>query len=210
MGIITIGCSTNIPIVPNAPIPSESALSDLTNTQDKIEINLENNKKINEQIRNQERTIYSQKIEIQEALSQAENIRGKVERLEEITSEETFILVEQLKKVQNRNLFLEKETEELLKLSESQMIALEETKSDAREAMKKLILVENELRELRYQHDYLSKNLIQKNDEVLKLSKNLSSAKVYKNWIIGGIIFLIVIFILGIVLFFTKKTILPF
>ena len=210
LGLFMLSCSPKIPVIPKAPIVSESALKDLKNTQTGIDDSLDDNKKIKEKLKTQEKTIYSQKMEIEEALLQAEKIKEKVKKLEQVTNEETYMLVEQLKKVHTRNLFLETETKELTKTNENQLKILEETKKDAQKTLEKLIKAESELGELRIQNTYLSENLGKKNSEVLKLSKDLSNAKVYKNWIIGVVVFIIILIIAYIVLAIIKKTINPF
>jgi len=210
IGLFMISCTPKIPVIPKAPIVSESALKDLEKTQTGIDDSLDDNKKIKEKLKIQEKTIYSQKMEIEEALVQAGKIKEKVKMLEQITDEDAFILVEQLKKVHNRNLFLEADQKELITTNENQLKILEDTKKDARKTQEKLIKAESELGELRNQNIFLSENLGKKNSEVLELSKDLSTASVYKNWIIGVVVFIIVVIIAYIVLNVAKKSVNPF
>jgi len=210
IGLFMISCTPKIPVIPKAPIISESALKDLEKTQTGIDDSLDDNKKIKEKLKIQEKTIYSQKMEIEEALVQAGKIKEKVKMLEQITDEDAFILVEQLKKVHNRNLFLEADQKELITTNENQLKILEDTKKDARKTQEKLIKAESELGELRNQNIFLSENLGKKNSEVLELSKDLSTASVYKNWIIGVVVFIIVVIIAYIVLNVAKKSVNPF
>lgn len=207
--VLVLGCTTKVPVIPKAPIVSESAVKDLKKTQSGIDTSLDDNKKIQEKLKSQEKTISAQKTEIQEALLQAEKIKEKVKKLEQVTSEDTYILVDQLKKVQARNLFLENETKELAKTNENQLKVLENTKKNAQETLEKLVKLESETKELRNQIDYLSENLAKKNGEILKLSKDLSNAKVYKNWIIGGVSFILLLLVGYIVLVFVKKSVNP-
>jgi DNA repair exonuclease SbcCD ATPase subunit len=210
LGLFLIGCSPKISVIPKAPIVSESALKDLKNTQTGIDDSLDDNKKIKEKLKTQEKTIYSQKMEIEEALVQAEKIKEKVKKLEQITNEDTYMLVEQLKKVHTRNLFLETETKELVNTNENQLKILEDTKKDAQKTLEKLVKAESELGELRNQNAHLAGNLEKQNNEVLKLSEDLATASVYKNWIIGVVVFIIVLIIAYIVLAVVKKTVNPF
>jgi len=210
IGLFMISCTPKIPVIPKAPIVSESALKDLEKTQTGIDDSLDDNKKIKEKLKIQEKTIYSQKMEIEEALVQAGKIKEKVKMLEQITDEDAFILVEQLKKVHNRNLFLEADQKELITTNENQLKILEDTKKDAQKTQEKLIKAESELGELRNQNIFLSENLGKKNSEVLELSKDLSTASVYKNWIIGVVVFIIVVIIAYIVLNVAKKSVNPF
>jgi chromosome segregation ATPase len=210
IGLFMISCTPKIPVIPKAPIVSESALKDLEKTQTGIDDSLDDNKKIKEKLKIQEKTIYSQKMEIEEALVQAGKIKEKVKMLEQITDEDAFILVEQLKKVHNRNLFLEADQKELVTTNENQLKILEDTKKDAQKTQEKLIKAESELGELRNQNIFLSENLGKKNSEVLELSKDLSTASVYKNWIIGVVVFIIVVIIAYIVLNVAKKSVNPF
>ena len=210
IGLFMISCTPKIPVIPKAPIVSESALKDLEKTQTGIDDSLDDNKKIKEKLKIQEKTIYSQKMEIEEALVQAGKIKEKVKMLEQITDEDAFMLVEQLKKVHNRNLFLEADQKELITTNENQLKILEDTKKDAQKTLEKLIKSESELGELRNQNTFLSENLGKKNSEVLKLSKDLSTASVYRNWIIGVVVFIIVVIIAYIVLNVAKKSVNPF
>lgn len=210
LGLFMISCSPKISVIPKAPIVSESALADLKNTQTGIDDSLDDNKKIKEKLKTQEKTIYSQKMEIEEALVQAEKIKEKVKKLEKVTNEDTYMLVEQLKKVHTRNLFLETETKDLVKTNENQLKILEDTKKDAQKTFEKLVKAESELGELRNQNAHLVGNLEKQNNEVLKLSEKLATASVYKNWIIGVAIFIIILIIAYIILAVAKKTINPF
>lgn len=210
LGLFMISCSPKISVIPKAPIVSESALADLKNTQTGIDDSLDDNKKIKEKLKTQEKTIYSQKMEIEEALVQAEKIKEKVKKLEKVTNEDTYMLVEQLKKVHTRNLFLETETKDLVKTNENQLKILEDTKKDAQKTLEKLVKAESELGELRNQNAHLVGNLEKQNNEVLKLSEKLATASVYKNWIIGVAIFIIILIIAYIILAVAKKTINPF
>jgi t-SNARE complex subunit (syntaxin) len=72
------------------------------------------------------------------------------------------------------------------------------------------VKAESELGELRNQNAHLAGNLEKQNNEVLKLSADLATASVYKNWIIGVVVFIIVLIIAYIVLVVAKKTINPF
>jgi DNA repair exonuclease SbcCD ATPase subunit len=210
LGLFIVSCAPKISVIPKAPIVSESALKDLKRTQSGIDDSLDDNKKIKEKLKTQEKTIYSQKMEIEEALVQAEKIKEKVKKLEQVTNEDTYMLVEQLKKVHTRNLFLESETKDLVKTNENQLKILEDTKKDAQKTFEKLVKAESELRELRNQNVHLIGNLEKRNDEVLKLNGKLATASVYKNWIIGVVVFIIILIIVYIVLAVANKSVNPF
>jgi tetrahydromethanopterin S-methyltransferase subunit B len=210
LGLFIVSCTPKISVIPKAPIVSESALKDLKRTQSGIDDSLDDNKKIKEKLKTQEKTIYSQKMEIEEALVQAEKIKEKVKKLEQVTNEDTYMLVEQLKKVHTRNLFLESETKDLVKTNENQLKILEDTKKDAQKTFEKLVKAESELGELRNQNAYLVGNLKKRNDEVLKLSGKLATASVYKNWVIGVVILIIILIIAYIILIVASKSVNPF
>ena len=210
LGLFIVSCTPKISVIPKAPIVSESALKDLKRTQSGIDDSLDDNKKIKEKLKTQEKTIYSQKMEIEEALVQAEKIKEKVKKLEQVTNEDTYMLVEQLKKVHTRNLFLESETKDLVKTNENQLKILEDTKKDAQKTFEKLVKAESELGELRNQNANLIGNLEKRNDEVLKLNGKLATASVYKNWIIGVVVFIIILIIVYIVLAVANKSVNPF
>lgn len=202
LSLFLFSCGHELSDIPTPPISIESAKENITKTRESIDSSLDNNKKIQEKIKSQERTITSQKLEIREALIRAEKIKEKVERLEQISKEDTFILAEQLKKVEERNMFLELETLDLGNINSQQLKDLEKAKKESENALEKVILKDNEVKELRQQNTNLTSNLQLKNKEVLKLNKELSNAKVYKNWVIGLAV--------AIVLFLAVKLILSY
>lgn len=184
-GLLLGSCAPKIPVVPTSPTATASAVEDMENTQTGIDSSLSENEKIKEKLRRQQEIINNQKNEIDKAIARAKIIEQKAKENEQISADEAFQLVDQLNKVRDRNMFLEIEAEKMAKINENQNKILAKTKEDAQETLKKLLAKENEAKELREQNDYLSKNLQTKNDEVLMLTKNLATAKVYKNWVIG-------------------------
>lgn len=199
-GLMFASCSPDIPVEPNSPISTPSAVENLENTQNGIESSLSENEKIKEKIERQQEIINNQKNEIDQAITRAKIIEKKAKENEKISSEEAFQLVNQLNKVRDRNMFLEIEVDKINKINKNQNEILIKTKKDAQETLKKLIAKENEAKELRSQNDYLSKNLKNTNNEILKLTKNLASAKVYKNWVIGLAIAFALYFIITVVI----------
>ena len=199
-----VSCGTKIPVISNAPIVAPSAVHDMENTQNGIDSSLGENEKIKEKIKKQQEIINGQKNEIDKAITRAKIIEQKAKINEKINQEEAFLLVDQLNKVRERNMFLELEATKMAEINENQSKILEKTKADAKETLKKLLVTENEANELRTQNEYLAKNLQEKNNEVLKLTKELSSAKVYKNWVIGLASAFVLYFILTLVIKFYK------
>ena len=113
-----------------------------------------------------------------------------------ITELESLNLVNEIKKVKVRNLFLENQNSEFDKLVKDQSEALKITKLSAEATELKLRNKEQEANQLRDQNTFLGKNLNSKNAEVENLKNSLTkekqisaSAKVYRNiiWAIAGV-----------------------
>jgi putative cell wall-binding protein len=137
-----------------------------------------------------------------QALIEAEKIKEKAIAKQLISEIEAINLINTLTKVETRNLFLEKQTEELTKNNNIQKNLLEEARKNSKETMNKLINKENEATELRHQNKFLADNLDLKNKEVMsvskekeKLIKEKADAMVYKKlfWYAIGIYILLLI-----------------
>ena len=200
---VACGNKTTPPVaIPVAPPVTESAKPSLERTQKDIDGSLEDNVKIREGLEDQQKTVKEQRENISEALVQAERIKEKALAAQLISELEAMSLINELKKVESRNLFLEKQTEELVKNNENQKRLLDDARKNAKETMDKLIAKENETRELREQNKFLAKNLDLKNKEVQaatkekeKLIKQKADAMVYKKlfWYAIGIFILLLI-----------------
>ena len=201
--IMGCGSKTTPPVaIPVAPPVAESAKPSLEKTQRDIDGSLEENIRIQEGLKDQKNAVREQQINISEALAQAERIREKALAAQLISELEAMNLINELKKVESRNLFLEKQTEELARNNENQKRLLEDARKHAKETMDKLIAKENEARELRDQNKFFATNLDLKNKEVEsitkekeKLIKEKADAMVYKKlfWYAIGLYVLLLI-----------------
>ncbi len=200
-----VACSTKTtpPVdIPKAPIVQESAKPALEKTQKNIDGSLDENTKIGEGLKNQKETIKEQMEDTTQALIQAEKLKEKAIAKQLISEIEAMNLINSLKKMETRNLFLEKQTEELTKNNNIQKNLLEEARKNSKETMDKLIAKENEANQLREGYVFLSENLDKKNKEVQavtkekeKLIKEKADAMVYKKlfWYAIGIYVLLLI-----------------
>jgi hypothetical protein len=193
------GCAlkTTAPVaIPVAPAVSESALKDLNKVKVGIDTSIDSNAKIDSKVKEQLQKVLEQKLSIEDALSQAEKINEKVLAKQAITELDSLNLVNEIKKVKVRNLFLETQNTEFDKLVKDQSETLKITKLSAEATELKLRNKEQEANQLREQNTFLSKNLNDKNVESENLKKALTkekqisaSAKVYRNiiWTIAGV-----------------------
>ena len=190
---LMIGCgptATPPVAIPVAPEKTESVQPALKKVKEGINESVKSNEKFDDKIREQAQAVSSQNLEIGEALVQAEKIKEKVLAQQIITELEAINLINQLNKVQVRNLFLEKTVAELEKIRKDQLLTLKKAYENAQDAEMKLIMKEDEAVKLRNHSQFLATNLQSKNKEVVSLQKALTKEKihaakstVYKNWI---------------------------
>ena len=192
------GCAlkTTAPVaIPVAPAVAESALKDLNKVKIGIDDSIVSNTKIDQKVKEQLQKVLEQKLSIEDALSQAEKINEKVLAKQAITEMDSLNLVNEIKKVKVRNLFLETQNAEFDTLIKEQANTLTVTKLGAESTELKLRNKEQEANQLREQNVFLAKNLNDKNTESENLKNALTkekqisaSAKVYRNiiWTIAG------------------------
>lgn len=192
--LLISGCVKDTPPVgiPKAPIVRESVVPSLKKVTDGVERSLESNTKIDSKLQEQRNTVLQQKITITETIVKVERLREKVLAEEAIKEIEVIDIINDLKTIESRNLFLEKQNGELEIIRKDQEAILKMTKEDASITYRKLIEKENEANELRSQNKFLASNLDVKNKEVESLKQKLEKEKVksaragvYRNWIIG-------------------------
>jgi undecaprenyl pyrophosphate synthase len=200
-----VACSnkTTPPVaIPKAPIVQESAKPSLEKTQEKIDGSLNENTKIGEGLKDQLDAIKEQMEDTTQALIDAEKIKEKAIAAQLVTEIEAINLINTLKKVETRNLFLEKQNDDLVKNNNIQKNLLEEARKNSKETMDKLIAKENEANQLREGYTFLAENLDKKNKEVEsifkekeKLIKEKADAMVYKKlfWYAIGLYVLLLI-----------------
>ena len=178
--------------IPIAPVVTESVVPSLQKVSSGIDRGLDTNHQIDTKIKQQQNTVLEQKIVIVETIAKVERLKEKAKAKQLIEEIELIDIINDLNKIQQRNLFLEKQNTELDTIRKDQEAILKMTKEDASITYKKLMDKENEAKELRSQNTFLAKNLENKNKEVESLKKNLQKEKVraarasvYRNWIIG-------------------------
>lgn len=203
---MVIGCGTQN-ITPSAAIPSNpkveaSARPDIRNTQDNIDKGINENTKQQGKVDETVAALIEQKIEISEALTQAEKIKEKALAKVAITELEAINLVNQVKKVEARNLFLEVKANELDTLTKEQAKTLADAKKSASDALEKSDRKEAEAKEAQEKLTQVKVSLEKKNKEVVavqkekeKLIKEKADAMVYKKlfWYAIGIYILLLI-----------------
>lgn len=194
--IFILGSCTNKVVnnpndVPTAPPKVESVIPHVVTVDNKLDKLKESNVKLEEKIKNQNKTILDQKMALQNAIVQAEKLKEKILANEALQEIDALNIIEQLNRAGERNLFLEKQNEELEKIRKEQDLLLVETKNKLNDAIIQLTLKETEASNLRLQNEYLS-NLVTKNQDSIKtLNEQLdksnakaATASVYKRWVI--------------------------
>jgi hypothetical protein len=192
--LLISGCAKTTPpvAIPVAPPVRESVVPYLAKVSDGIDRSLESNIKIDSKIQEQRDTVLRQKITITETIAKVERLKDKVLAEEAIKEIEVIDIISDLKIIESRNLFLEKQNNELEDIRKEQEAILRMTKEDASITYRKLMDKENEASELRSQNTFLANNLTLKNKEVETLKQKLEKEKiksarasVYRNWIFG-------------------------
>lgn len=192
--ILISGCARTTPPVNIPPPPPmvESVKPSLERVSSGIERATDSNRKIDSKIQEQRTTVLDQKITIVETIAKVEKLREKVLADEIIKEIELIDIINDLRSIEKRNMFLEKQNSELDSMRKDQEAILKMTREDASITYRKLIEKENEARDLRIQNKFLANNLTSKNDEVENLKQLLTKeketsakAKVYKYWVIG-------------------------
>jgi hypothetical protein len=203
---IIFGCApktTPPSIIPPPPAKIESVAPSLRKVSDGIDRTIETNTKIDTTIKQQRETVLRQKIKISETITKVEKLREKVLAEQLIKEIEVVEIINDLRTIEQRNLFLETQNGELENIRKDQAAILKMTKEDASITYRKLMDKENEANELRNQNTFLATNLTTKNQEAETLKKNLekekvkaAKASVYRNWIfglVGGFVLWIII-----------------
>jgi len=190
-------------IIPPAPKQTESIVPNIKKVDSGIGETIQSSNRIGSKLEESKKTIKDQDISISEAITQAEKLKEKVLSKTQISELETSNLIDQLKKVKSRNLFLEIQNQELTNLRTEQSKILDDLKNTLDKTKEQVINKENEVDQLRQQCEYLSKNLDSKNTENENLKKLLqkekevsASAKVYRNAIWGIVAIWVLLLIL--------------
>jgi chromosome segregation ATPase len=198
LALVLGGCKSSTPPVdiPNPPQVRPSARENIQRTQTGIDASYYDNIRLQELTKRHEEYIKAQQTTIENALKKSFEIKEKADRGEEITDEDINILISHMSKIEERNLILEKQIADIIKIVEKQNVLLAQAIKDARDAMERIVDQDREVLELRDQNQFFSKNLQNKNSEVEKLKRQNASNKMYKKivWfiIIGYLIMFIV------------------
>jgi tetrahydromethanopterin S-methyltransferase subunit B len=178
--------------IPVAPPVKESVVPHLKRVTKGIDDSLESNTKIDSKLKEQKDTVLQQQMTISETIAKTERLKDKIVADEIIKELEVVDIINDLKTMETRNLFLEKQNSELETIRTEQEAILKMTKEDASITYRKLLDKENEANELRSQNKFLANSLNVKNNEVETLKKSLEKEKiksaratVYKNWVYG-------------------------
>lgn len=202
--VSVFGCrSTEIPtpIIPPTPKHAESPVTNIKKTKIDVDTTIDHNSKLGDKIEQNKQTLFEQKINIIEALVKAEKIREKALAKTAVSELDAISLIDEIKKVERRNLFLEQQNVEMIQLRGDQEKILKVIKNTLDKTEHQIILKDDEVRQLREQITYLTQNLLVKNKESENLKNQLrreerksASATVYKNWCVGIAIVLTVLF----------------
>tara|TARA_R110002167_G_scaffold45083_1_gene135542 strand:+ start:20358 stop:21050 length:693 start_codon:yes stop_codon:yes gene_type:complete len=178
--------------IPKPPVVQQSAKPDLDKTAENLDVSLEGNTLIDESIKDQIQALINQKKNISQALLQAEKLKIKAEAKVIITEIDIKNIIDELEKVESRNIFLEIESTKQSDIVKKQKIDLKTAKGNLKTATDKADKKEEEAKEAQDKLAQVSTSLTTKNGEVKSLTKALAKEKVksaksevYRNWIWG-------------------------
>jgi len=212
-----VSCANDITsdaYIPKAPIVTESAKPDLDKTNVDIDKSIEGNVRIDENIKDQIQALVDQNKSISQVLLQAETIKIKADSKVLVTEIEAVNLIEELKKVESRNLLLETDTNKISGIIKKQKIDLNTAKVNLKNATDKANDKESEAREAQDKLAQVSASVKLKNVEVSqlqkekeKLIKQAADAKVYKKIILWSVgIFLLWLVVKNVLMVYLPTT----
>jgi len=187
-------CTNNAPPpnVPPPPVKTESALPGIGKVDGGVTATIDITAKLGAKIEDQKQTIVEQRSTINEAISQIDKLKVKLQAKEIISEPELNDLMAELKKLDTKNNFLETQNKELTTFKEEQEKTLAEIRIALSKTKEQVVSKENETENLRVQNKYLADNLTtygkeaeKLKQEITKQKQNAARANVYRNWVIG-------------------------
>ena len=171
---------------------SESVIPHFKKVENGIDKSIQSNTKIDSKIKEQKGSILNQKIMIEETISKVEKLVERVIAHETIKEIDAIDILNSVKIIHTRNLFLETQNTELSQILSEQEGILKMTKEDASITYRKLIDKEDEVTRLRDLNKLIATNLVSKDNDIKTLQNSLQKEKinsaragVYRNWIYG-------------------------
>jgi len=208
--LFLVSCAGKIPVaipIPEPPKSTESVKPNLQNTREDIDNSIKNADRIGNNADDQGEIIIEISGDIDKIIKEIEKLRVRAAENGDIYEYEIQRVKDGMLLLKVKNTKLSKANDKLKLEIENQKKNLESAKKNADESMKKLILKEDEVVQLRDLNQFLTDNLALKNHEVgelvkenKKIEKKLSTARVYRNWILGLVGALGLYFIAGFLL----------
>lgn len=205
---LLIGCSTTppIPSSPNIPTPPskvESSMPKLIKSMESVELLKNENTKLESNLKSQLLILQEQREFIDHVITDAKIIREKLLANEPVSELELQAVLKNLDNIQEKNRKLELDTNALISIVDTQSNIITQTKSELGGALLLITKKEEEATVLRNQVEHLGQVAKTNHSQLIGMQKELdkqkvkaASAGVYKNWIIG----LVVVVILWIVI----------
>lgn len=194
LSLFLVGCWGNpTPPVTPPPVPKVEAVSPkVEQIGQKLDETIKINKDLEDQLNKQKKIVTEQKIAIADAIAKAEKMKDKITANEILKEIDAIDLINDLKSVEARNLFLENQNTTLVSTNKTQEKELQNLRLKATEALEKAKAKEKEADDLRNNTIILTDSLSKANSQIEGLKKDLTKEKVkaatagvYRNWIIG-------------------------
>ncbi len=191
------------PITPPPPKQVESALPSVKTGNDKVDAAIGQNQLAKAELEAAYRRLKLQDLEISETLRKLKELKVRLVGIDGKTEINIDDLIRSLESIQLKNRDLDTSNKQLAKIVAEQDKTLKEVKQNLDLAEKQIIDKDNEVLALRDQNEHYRKvidnqqaqiNVLNKNID--KISKSLASASVYKHWVIGLIVAIVLWFII--------------
>ena len=156
-----------------------------------IDTTIDNNNKFGEKLQDQKNTISEQKKTIADTLAQADLLKKKIADNQAITTVEINTLIDNFKKVEARNLFMENSNATLILDKDKQSVILVQLQKDLSTTKQQVSDKEHEADNLRSESDVILKENSNLKKKLDAATIKAASASVYQHWIwgiVGGFI----------------------
>jgi len=191
---LLFGCAKDITpsLIIQTPPKTESAIPHFKKVENGIDRSIQSNTKIDSKIKEQKGALLDQKIVIEETITKIERLVEQVTAHKTIQEIDAIDILNSIKTIHTRNLFLETQNNELTQILSEQEGILKMTKEDASITYRKLIDKEEEVNRLRELNKLIANNLVAKDNDIRTLQNSLQKEKinsaranVYRNWVYG-------------------------
>ena len=183
---LLVSCAPSASTVLVGKTPSSITIIDKVGAG--IDTTIDNNNKLGEKLQDQKNTISEQKKIISDTLTQADLLKKKIADNQAITTVEINTLIDNFKKVEARNLFMENSNATLILDKDKQSVILVQLQRDLSTTKQQVSDKEHEADNLRSESDVILKENSNLKKKLDAATIKAASASVYQHWIWGIVV----------------------